>query len=135
MKKDLNKGITLIEVVIYVALFICIIGSATIATWNAETSNSRDQSSAELEIEGNFLLEKINWIINSTHTINPIVINSTIRTLEKNQRITIQSLILDHNVASSTAFENISVTLTLTLRTDTGNTISQNFSDIFYLKK
>lgn len=111
-----SSGITLIEVIIYIALFSFIIGTATLAAWNASTSANRDQTSAELEIEGNFLLDKMSY-----GTTSPIVPG--------------ENIVVTYQNASSTAFASMTAYITLTARTDSGATISQDFSRTYYDKQ
>ena len=62
--KNKNKGVTLIELVIYIALFSIIIGGAMVTVFQIVVSSNKLQSKVVLQEEANFLLRKINWAIN-----------------------------------------------------------------------
>ena len=57
--QNFKKGFTLIETVIYLALFSIVIGGALAATTLLFEGAGRNTTEARLEEEGNFMLEKI----------------------------------------------------------------------------
>lgn len=59
-----NKGFTLIEVVIYLALFSIIIGGALVSVYNIIESSGKLENKVVMQEEANFLLRKINWVLN-----------------------------------------------------------------------
>ena len=65
-----QRGFTLIEVVIYIALFSILIGGVVVSAYTILESNGRSQTERGLVQEGNFLLDKINWIMLDCQTIN-----------------------------------------------------------------
>ncbi len=78
--KILNKtknGFALIEVVVYIALFSTLMGSAAICAYSLLESGGRTESKALLLQEGNFLLNKISFIVENTHTISTPSLNSS----------------------------------------------------------
>lgn len=66
MKNKLKnkKGFTLIEVIIYVALFTTVMTGALVSVYAILESNSRNQTKAMVASEGAFLLGKIDWALN-----------------------------------------------------------------------
>ena len=70
MKRSYNNGFTLIEVIIYIALFSILIGAVMISVYNIIESENTDNSESELIEEGNFLLDKIKWAMNGVQTIS-----------------------------------------------------------------
>ncbi len=65
-----KKGFTLIEAVVYLALFGILMGGAIVAAYNAFEGMSRGQAHAMLEEEGNFLMGKINWALAGAQSVN-----------------------------------------------------------------
>ena len=111
-----NRGITLIEVLVYIALFSLIIGGAMVSVWNTTTSMNRNQTDAELEIQGNFLLDKLSYNASTTPTIPGEQISFT------------------YLQASTTAFASVTAHITLSARTESGTVISQDFTRTYYEK-
>ena len=54
------KGFTLIETIVYLALFSILMGGAIVAAFNIFESAGRQQTHTMLQEEGNFLIAKIN---------------------------------------------------------------------------
>lgn len=71
-----NKGVTLIELVLYIALFSIIIGGAMVTVFQIVGSSNKLQSKVVLQEESNFLLRKINWALNGA-TSFPVTCGST----------------------------------------------------------
>ncbi len=68
-KLKTQRGVTLIELVVYIALFSLIIGGAIVTAYQIFESSGRSQTHAMLQEEGNFLLAKINWTLSGVQTI------------------------------------------------------------------
>lgn len=67
---SLSKGFTLIEVIIYIALFTLLIGSGFVTAYQLiEGGNALNQKTINQE-EVNFVLRKISWVLNGVATIN-----------------------------------------------------------------
>ena len=60
---SMNRGFTLIETVIYLALFSIIIGGGMVATWHIIEATAAAQNHIMLQEEANFLLRKLNWAL------------------------------------------------------------------------
>lgn len=56
-------GFTLIETIIYVALFAFIMTSALVSVYSILSSSARNQTKAMVQEEGSFLLGKIDWAL------------------------------------------------------------------------
>ena len=72
MKKIISKklGFTLIETIIYIAIFSFIMVSALVSIYAILESNSRNQTKAMVAEEGGFLISKIEWLLHgSAHTV------------------------------------------------------------------
>lgn len=69
-KINSKRGFTLIEVLIYLALFSIIIGRAMVSVLQIVESSTSLQSKVVLQEESNFLLRKINWALNGATTMS-----------------------------------------------------------------
>ena len=66
MKKLNNKGLTLVELIIAVAMSTIVIGATTAFLYNAERSYRISQYSVDLQMESQVLMEQLsNWIMES----------------------------------------------------------------------
>ena len=65
----MKKGFTLIEVIIYLALFGILIGGAVVASFSLFESSGRNSASVMLQEEGSFILAKISATLSGTQTI------------------------------------------------------------------
>ena len=61
--KNKQSGFTLIEVVIYLALFSMIMSGAIVSVYSIIESSGRNQTKAMVQEEGGFLLGKIDWTL------------------------------------------------------------------------
>ena len=65
----MNRGFTLIETLVYLALFALMVGGIVACAYVLFASSDRNQTVAMLEEEKNFITSKIQWILGSAHTI------------------------------------------------------------------
>lgn len=72
-----QRGVTLIELVVYIALFSLIIGGAVVAAYQIFESSGRSQTHAMVQEEGDFLLAKISWALSGIQTITAPALPST----------------------------------------------------------
>lgn len=70
MRKNFSSGFTLIETLVYLALFTLIIGGFVMASYALFESAGRNQSKAMLQDEENFIMGKILFSLESAKTIN-----------------------------------------------------------------
>ena len=68
-KHNRIRGTTLIEVMVYIALFTMIIGGAVVTAYQVFESSGRSQTRAMLEDEGEFLLAKIGWALSGVQSV------------------------------------------------------------------
>ena len=147
------KGFTLLEVIIYLALFAMLMAGALTASFDLVESGGRDATNAQLAEEGNFVLAKVRWVLDgSTVTAptvgsigsilsvqkvegydgagNPMVVPITLdpATLESG-RISISSVTFYHAESTGTGInpESVGVRFALSARSSTGVVISQTF--------
>lgn len=62
-------GFTLIEAIIYIALFGMLISGAVAVAYQISTSSSLTSRKAIVQDEGNFVLQKIRWALNSESSV------------------------------------------------------------------
>ena len=65
-----KKGFTLIETVIYIALFTILMGGALITSYNLIEGSESAQVKATIQEEGNFVLRKLNWALSGLSSVN-----------------------------------------------------------------
>jgi type II secretory pathway pseudopilin PulG len=68
MQAQKYQGFTLLETLIYIGLFTIIIGGALVSSYYIFESSSELQTKVYGEQEGEFVLTKINYLLNSTAT-------------------------------------------------------------------
>ena len=75
----MNKGFTLIEAIIYIALFSLLIGTTFITAFQLIDGSDKLNAKNTIQEEGNFVIRKFNWaftgISNCTNTTNTLHIN------------------------------------------------------------
>jgi prepilin-type N-terminal cleavage/methylation domain-containing protein len=67
--KKQQLGFTLIEVIVYLALFAIILGGAIVAAFNIIETSGKNYSRAIMQEEGEFLLAKINWAVSNAENV------------------------------------------------------------------
>jgi len=79
MSRPINKvrGFTLIETLIYIALYAIIMGGAIVAVYAIFESAGRNQGKAMLQEEGMFLAGKLSWALSGVKTINIPALGAT----------------------------------------------------------
>lgn len=82
--KKSSRGFTLLEVVIYLALFGIIIGGAVATTYQIVANHENLQSRVFLQEEGNFLLGKLNWAFDDAKAITLPAVSGPKLTIKKN---------------------------------------------------
>lgn len=64
-----HEGFTLIETLVYLALYALIMVGAMTALYSIFASSARNAEIAMVEEEGNFLVGKIEWVLSNAETI------------------------------------------------------------------
>lgn len=64
------RGITLIETLVYIALFILLIGSGIISAFYIIDSSERNKSDLSATTEAQFLLRKIDWALTGVDSVS-----------------------------------------------------------------
>lgn len=66
----MSRGFTLIESLIYIALFTIIVGGLFASAFGFFESMGRNQSRSTLQTEQDFMLAKIDWVLEGAHTVS-----------------------------------------------------------------
>lgn len=66
----MNRGFTLIETLIYIALFALIMGSGVAASFYVIDSSEKEKAGINAIAEAQFLLRKIDWALTGADAIN-----------------------------------------------------------------
>ena len=69
--KHKKNGSTLIETLIYLALFSIIIGGVLVSAYQIIEASTQSQENALIQEEGHFLVAKINWALTGATNISP----------------------------------------------------------------
>lgn len=70
-----TRGFTLIETLVYLALFTLIIGGFVAAAYMLFQTSDRNQTKAMMQQEENFLLGKLNWVMSGMQSVTvPLII-------------------------------------------------------------
>ena len=64
-----NKGFTLIEVLVYIALYALIITGAVVSLYSVAQSGNRNQAIALVQEEGAYLINKIDWVLADAQSV------------------------------------------------------------------
>ena len=157
-----TKGFTLIEMLVYLALFGILISGAVITAYSIFESGNRNSAQIMVQEEGNFLIAKINWALSSISTISSptpsssssklsvVMVDSTTIDIEQssgditmtrdgttqtlnNSNVSISDLLF--NYGQNGEIEWITSSFTLYTHTADGKTLSREFQSTKYLRK
>ena len=80
-----DRGFTLIEIIIYVALLSLTIGFILVAVYQIIDSKTGASARTSVEEEANFLIKKIKWVLTNVDVINQPTAGATSTTLSVNK--------------------------------------------------
>jgi len=66
-----EAGFTLLEALIYIALFVFVIGGSLATAYNIFEGSANIQAKAQREMELNFVLRKLDWMLSGSSIVNP----------------------------------------------------------------
>ncbi len=155
-----QKGFTLIETLVYLALFSIIIGGLIAASYMLFETSDRNQTKAMMQEEENFLIAKINWALSGASSVSVPSANSSGSTLTvtkydgtsftinrsgtdlimnftplNNTNVAISKLVFIHTYAGGTNPESVEAGFTISAQTPTGGTIFETASTTSYVRK
>ena len=157
-----NRGFTLIEMLVYLALFGILMSGVVITAYGIFESGNRNSAKIMMQEEGNFLMAKIGWALSSISSINSPSVSSSSSTLSvlrvdattieikqsgkditmtrggitqtlNNSNVSITNLLF--NYTQNTDTEWVTTSFTLETHTSDGKIISQKFQSSRYLRK
>lgn len=76
--KEIQKGFTLIETLIYLGLFVLIIGGSMVAVYQIIESTNRTNEKVVIQEDADFLLHKLDWAINGVKPTDILVTSDTL---------------------------------------------------------
>ena len=91
MNNHRAAGFTLIETLVYLALFSVIMGGVMVGAYHVIEASDRTQGSVVVQEEGNFVLHKVVWALTGAASITLPVANSTGTTLSVQSASTSQN--------------------------------------------
>ncbi len=155
-----NRGVTLIETLIYLALFAIVIIGLMVAGYGLLQNVGRNQTKSMMQEEEAYLIGKINWALSGMQTVTVPAANTSGNTLSltkydgtamsvsrsgnnliyngatlNNTNVTISNLVFIHTFAGGTNPESIEAGFTITAHTPGGAIISQIASTTRYIRK
>jgi type II secretory pathway pseudopilin PulG len=69
MQTNMQRGITLIETVLYLALFAILAGGTIAAVFSLIESQGRNQTQSMIEEEGAYIEGKLDWVLTSANSV------------------------------------------------------------------
>lgn len=155
-----SRGFTLIETLVYIALFALIIGGFVAASYMLFETSDRNQTKAMMQQEGNFLIAKVKWSLSGALLVSAPAANTSGATLSlvrsdgsvavfalasttmmlngnalNNTNTVMSKLVFIHASAGSTNPESVETGFTITATTPNGMTVSESASTTSYLRK
>lgn len=93
------RAFSLIETIIYLALFGILMGGAVVSAANLFESQSRSHTTSVIEDEGNFLIGKINWALYGAEAVTspPLGSSGTTLTITKWDTAVGNPLVINQN--------------------------------------
>ncbi len=156
-----KSGFTLIETIVYLALFAILITGIVSSAFALFETSGRNQSKAMLQEEKDFALGKINYALNGVQspintpaagvsgssltatkydgTVSTINLSGSVLMLNgsalTNSNVTISKLVFIHTYAGGANPESVEAGFTIALKSANGATISQTASTTRYVRK
>jgi Tfp pilus assembly protein FimT len=160
-----ERGFTLIETLVYLALYTIIIGGALAAAYGMFESSAHNETIAMVEEEGEYLLAKIHGVLSNavsiqspatsgntlsvthadgstasiwnTRTSMGLQENTALQQTLNNSNVSVTNLSFVHTLSTSDGLnpESISASFMLRATTSDGHVLSHDFSLVQYLHK
>jgi prepilin-type N-terminal cleavage/methylation domain-containing protein len=129
MNKNIKQGFTLIEVIIYLALFSILMAGSLSAAFALCESSGHERTRAFLLEEGNFIIAKTEreLSIEKNAVFDPATLVGG--------RVSITSVRFYHSADTDASPESVGISFTLAARTEQGALMSQTFFSTTTLTK
>jgi prepilin-type N-terminal cleavage/methylation domain-containing protein len=124
-----RQGFTLIEVIIYLALFSILMAGSLSAAFALCESSGHERTRAFLLEEGNFIIAKTEWefSVEKNAVFDPATLVGG--------RVSLTSIQFYHATDTSANLESVGMSFTLAARTEQGALMSQSFFSTTTLTK
>ena len=160
-----RSGFTLIETLVYLGLFSILIGGALAAAFGIFESNSRNQTKAIVQAEGQFLAAKIDWALSSVQSVDSppdgtpgallqvtkyggetikVSISGPDVEIQRgvaspkvlnNSNVEITNLLFTHENQGAGNPESVEASFTVSARTATGAVFTEEFFTVKYIRR
>ena len=161
----MKRGFTLIETLVYLALYTIIVGGVLASVYSMFESSAHNETVAMLEEEGDYLAAMIDWVLSEAvsiqspiHSGNLLSVthsdgstvgisspgayiriqeNTAPKQTLNNSNVSVILLMFVHTLATSNGYnpESVLVSFTLLATTSDGHVLSRDFSVLKYLHK
>lgn len=114
IKSNDRSGFTLIEVVVYLALFGILFTGAVTGAYSILESTGRNYTRAVMQEEGEFLLAKINWAVSNASTAQVPeggVLMATVAGIDLEFKLSGTDLVLSRDAAAALPLNGSEVTI------------------------
>ena len=154
-----TRGVTLLETLLYLALFGVVIGGLTLSAYSFFETSGRNQGRAILQKEQDFLVRKINWVLSRAESVSGPTTGTAGETLTAHlygggtavialmdgfvtldglplnaTGIVVSNLRFVHTLTTSTNIERVEAGFTMRMQTPNGMTILQSASTTHFLQ-
>jgi Tfp pilus assembly protein PilE len=154
------RGFTLVETLVYIALFGILVGGFVVSAYNLFESNDRNQTKAMLQQEKEFVIGKINWALSSAKTVTTPAAGASGASLSvtnydnsvitmglvsgavtvggapiTNSNVIVSNLVFIHTYAGGTNPDSVEAGFTIRAMTPDGKSVTQTASTTRYIRK
>ena len=107
-----NKGFTLLEVIIYIALFSLLMGTAFATAYQLIADSGKLSVKATIQEEGNFVMRKINWALTGiTNDIGDITSPQTVSPYAPSDTLSIKKWVLGTKVPVEIEYDAVNFSI------------------------
>lgn len=154
------KGFTLVETLVYIALFGILVGGFVVSAYGLFESNNRNLAKAMLQQEKDFVVGKINWALSGAQSVTvpaagasggtltltkydgstiTLGLSSGAVTVEgsaiTNSNVTVTKLVFIRTYAGGASPESVEAGFTISTLTQDGKSIYQTASTTRYIRR
>ncbi len=156
----MQRGFTLIETLVYLALFGIMVGGFVVSAYGMFESSDRNLAKAMLQQEKNFAMGTVQWALSGAQTVSVPAVGASAGTLTltkyggtvvsimessgvvlvngnpiTNSNVVISNLVFIHTHPGGTNPESVEAGFTISARTPDGKIIAQTASTTRYIRK
>ncbi len=112
LRRGDTKGFTILEVLIYIALFSILMSGAVVAAYNLLEGGSRNKTAIGIQEEGTFLNRKINWALTGASSVSTSP-DGTVLTITRSDLGSQSPLVITGNGTTMTIKRGVGVSTVL----------------------